>query len=100
MSEQQSVWLAETLARALLFCLGAGLVPGTIVSAVRTFVVPRAQNSLLTRFVFLTSGRLLNLYLTFRRYRHCRERDRVLAFFAPVTLLILPLIRVVCITPG
>ena len=100
MSEQQSLWLAESLARALLFCLGAGLVLGTIASAVRTFVVPRAQNSLLTRFVFLTSGRLFNLYMTFRRYRQWRERDRVLAFFAPVTLLILPLVWVVCITLG
>ncbi|MDD9955975.1 MAG: hypothetical protein OXP68_07115 [Anaerolineaceae bacterium] len=66
----------------------------------RTFVVPRAQNSLLTRFVFLTSGRVFNLYLTFRRNRHWRERDRVLTFFAPVTLLVLPLVRVVCITLG
>ncbi len=100
MSEQQAALLAETLARALFFCLGAGLVLGTIASAVRTFVVPRAQNSFLTRFVFLTSGRVFNTYMAFRRYRQWRERDRVLAFFAPVTLLVLPLVWVVCITLG
>jgi len=56
-SEQQTIWLAETLARALPFCLGPGLVLRTIASAVRTFVVPRAPNSLLTRLVFPTSVR-------------------------------------------
>ena len=100
MSEQQAAWLAESLARLLVFCLGTGLVLGTIASAVRTFVVPRAQNSFLTRLVFIASGRLFNVYMKLRGYRDWRERDRVLAFFAPVTLLILPLVWVVCITLG
>lgn len=100
MSEQEAAWLAESLARILFLCLGAGLVLGTIASALRTFVVPRAQNSILTRFVFLSSARVFNAYMRFRRYRDWRERDRVLAFFAPVTLLILPVVWVICITLG
>ena len=100
MSEQQVAWLAESLARALLICMGAGLVLGTIASAVRTFVVPRAQYSLLTRVVFLGMGRVFNLYMRLRGYDDWPQRDRVLAYFAPVTLLILPVVWLNCLTFG
>lgn len=88
------------LARGLLFLLGVGVVLGILISAVRTFVVPRAQNSFLTRLVFLGTGRLFTFYMDRRGYHGWRERDRVLAFFAPVTLLILPVVWVICITLG
>jgi len=88
------------LARGALFVLGVAVVLGILISAVRTFVVPRAQNSFLTRLVFLGTGRLFTFYMDRRGYHGWRERDRVLAFFAPVTLLILPVVWVICITLG
>jgi hypothetical protein len=74
--------------RIALFALGAAIVAGTLFSAIRTFVLPRSANDLLTRVVFQSIRRLFNLRL--RRARTYAERDRVLALYAPLGLLALP----------
>ena len=52
--------------RIVLFLLGALLVATTVRSAVRTFILPRASNTLIARWVFRAVG-------TFFRWRVNRE---------------------------
>src|SRR5919206_1029400 len=72
----------------LAFLLGAALVIGTLISAVRTFVVARGLADTLTAIVFRLMRRVFALWLW--RTSSFAARDRVMAFFAPVSLLVLP----------
>lgn len=68
--------------------LGIALVVAAIYSAIETFVLPRSANDPVTRFVF---RRILSIFLLFtHNARGYDDRDRVMAFFAPVALLALP----------
>lgn len=75
--------------RVVVFLAGAGLVAGTALSAVRTFVLPRSARPLLPVFVF--RGMRLLFLLRLRRAATYEKRDRVMALYAPISLLILPL---------
>jgi hypothetical protein len=66
---------------------GALIVAGTLYSAVETFVLPRSAPNPLTRFVFLAIRRLFTLRLG--QKASYVQRDRVMAFYAPFTLLAL-----------
>lgn len=72
--------------RLIVGILGAGAVLGTILSAVRTMVLPRSARSLLTSVVFRSSRLLFRLMA---RSGGLERTDRVLALFAPLTLLAL-----------
>lgn len=100
MTLQTALSLLDTLISLACFALGATTVAVTVASAVRTFVVPRAQNAYLTRLVFINVGRLFGLYLTWRKVNTYEGRDRVLAFFAPIALLMLPIVWVIYIMLG
>lgn len=76
------IWL-----RVTVFLLGAGIVAGTLYSAIGTFVLPRGALDWLTRLV-LTGMRIIFVALT-KLARSYRSRDRIMAFYAPVTLLLL-----------
>ncbi|MEW5988472.1 MAG: hypothetical protein AB1791_17725 [Chloroflexota bacterium] len=76
------------LLRILVFLFGVGLVARALLSAVRTFVLPRSARDGVTRTVFLTVRWFFNLRL--RRANSYVDRDRVMAFYAPVGLLLLP----------
>ncbi len=80
--------LLIVMARLLLFVLGAVTVAGTLLSAIRTFVLPRSANDRLTRVVFRTMRRLFDLRL--RGTRTYADRDRAMALYAPLSLLSLP----------
>ncbi len=73
------------LIRALIFSLGLTLVVVTLLSAVKTFVLPRGAPDILTRllFNFMRSAFRLRLRWT----RAYEKRDRVMALFAPLILL-------------
>jgi hypothetical protein len=77
----------EVLAAALAFALGATVVGATTLSAVETIVVPRAFQTRLTRWVFRA------VFLLFRvrgkRATTYEERDRAMALYGPVSLLVL-----------
>jgi hypothetical protein len=77
----------ETTARTVVFVLGALAVLGTIGSAVRTVVLPRAVPAKLGRFVFVNIRRIYDLRL--RRTASYERRDQVMAGFAPSALLAL-----------
>ena len=76
------------IVRSLVFGLGVLMVAGTLVSAIRTFVLPRSAPDQITRIVFVAMRRLFELRL--RRARTYAERDQALALYAPFSLLALP----------
>ena len=75
--------------RVLIFILGLMLVYITLGSALRTFVLPRSENVFLTRLVFTTLYKLFQIRL--RWTNSYAQRDRVLAYFAPLALLMMPI---------
>jgi hypothetical protein len=84
-----------TFLRIIAFLAGAGLTVFTILSAIKTFVVPRGLPNRLTRAVFLAWRIVFGLRL--RSARTYEEKDRALAFYAPVSLLTLPAVWLVLV---
>lgn len=77
---------------------GVWLVGFTILSAIRTVVLPRAVSTVITRTVFVTVRRLFGLLtLGAKAYE---TRDRVLALYAPVSLVVLPLVWLALVMIG
>ena len=66
---------------------GAFLVVWTFLSAARTFVVPRSQRQVLTALLFSFSRRIFDLLV--QRRETYEEKDRIMALYAPLTLLML-----------
>jgi hypothetical protein len=67
---------------------GAALVVRTVLSAIRTFVLPRGGIDAITGLVFRAVGAVSAMLAPAGRSH--AERDRVYAYYAPVSLLILP----------
>lgn len=88
----------DILIRIVIFILGALLVMGTLVSAVQTFVLPRSANVLLTRVVFRNMRRLFGLRT--RKAKTYEERDAIMAFYAPISLLVLVVTWLFCTLIG
>ena len=82
----------EALTKILAFAAGAAIALSILASALRTVVVPRAEASLLTRWVFRGTRRLFTLRV--RRAGDWDEADRILARYAPVSLILLPVVWV------
>jgi hypothetical protein len=80
----------RTLAEIVVFALGVLVVAGTLLSAIRTVVLPRAAAVRLTRVVFVSVRRVFEWWA--RRCRTYERQDAVLAHFAPVALLLLPVV--------
>ena len=74
--------------RGITAIIGLLIVIGTIISAIKTFVLPRGVNVWLTRIVFRLVGAIFRL-----RSRHAtyEERDKIMALFAPVALVTMPI---------
>jgi len=70
-----------------LFGLGLIIVVLTLLSAVRTLILPRSAPDILVRWVFICLRRFFAVRLRWAKTYH--ERDRILAFYSPVGLLIL-----------
>lgn len=75
------------LIRLLAFVAGLVLIFATLRSVIRTFVLPRSANDRLTRAVFLSTRRLFNIFT--EGATSYAERDRLMAYYAPVSLLAL-----------
>ena len=70
----------------------------TLLAAVRTVVVPRAESVLSTRLVFAGSRGLFDKIARLRR--DYEWTDRVMTLYAPVTLLLLPLVWLLMVFAG
>jgi hypothetical protein len=87
------IWL-----RILAALAGVWLIGFTILSAIRTVVLPRAVSTVITRTVFVTVRRLFGLLtLNAKAYE---TRDRVLALYAPVSFVLLPLVWMALVMAG
>ncbi len=78
----------EVLLDVALVIVGFGLVGWVVLTAIKTFVVPRAQRVWLARAVFV----IIRLPLDAWVRRHPEHTDRVFALYAPVALLALPVV--------
>jgi hypothetical protein len=83
------------VARIVAGLAGVFVVLETLMSAIRTFVLPRGDATRLTRAVFVSNRTLFNLRM--RRMDSYEDRDRLFALFAPVSLLVLPAVWLVLI---
>jgi hypothetical protein len=76
------------LVRVVAFVVGVLLVARAILSALRTFVLPRASNDPVTRVVFHATRRIFDLVAG--PSKPYARRDRLMAYFGPVSLVVLP----------
>lgn len=81
--------------RVLAVIVGASIALFTLFSAMTTVVLPRSESSPLVRGEFIWLRRLFDLVAGERR--SYATRDRILAYYAPVGLLLMPGIWVVLI---
>jgi hypothetical protein len=88
----------ELFVRILCFVLGIALVNYTIVTTVRVFVLPRGENAWLSRQIFRFTYQFF-LLRTYKKKTYL-ERDAILAMFAPVVLLIQPIIYLALMVLG
>lgn len=77
----------EVVIRLVSFVVGLLIVLLTLRSAVRTFILPRSAIDQISRAVFLFMRRIYNLFTA--RATTYLARDRTMAFYAPVSLLVL-----------
>jgi hypothetical protein len=82
----------SALARVAAGVGGASLVLWVLRSAVRTVVLPRAEVVWLTRWTFLALRKVFDLRL--RRAKTYPQRDRAMAMYGPIGLVLLPFIWV------
>lgn len=87
----------ELALRVLVFAIGLFVVARALSSAIRVFVLPRASNEPIARIVFTWMRRLFEVVIRGKPYAF---RDRVLAYFAPVSLLLLPVVWLSLVLAG
>jgi hypothetical protein len=90
--------VVEVAARAAAFVAGAALVVATLASAVKTVFVPRAEPSMLARWVFVTLRRPFDWRI--KRAPTWEEADRLMARFAPFALILLPGVWIAVVLVG
>ncbi len=83
------------LLRILAFAIGVILTFLIVRSTIRTFVLPRSAADWLTRKIFRTSRRIFDLALKVRRANTYEVIDATMAYYAPVTLLSVPVVSLV-----
>jgi hypothetical protein len=83
----------EVVVKVLWFAGGVALLVLVIDSAIRTFILPRGVASVMTRAVFVGLRSVFNRLA--RVTRSYEGRDRVMALYAPIGLLVLPLVWLV-----
>ena len=75
------------LVHIAIFLLGLYIVIRTLIAALRTFVLARGARDRLTNWLFVALRALFNFALRFAKTY--QQRDQVMAFYAPVALLLL-----------
>jgi hypothetical protein len=80
------------------FAAGAVLVSYTAFAAFRTVVLPRAASTMINRVVFIGTRKLFDLLAHERR--GYAARDRVLAVYGPMCLVLLPFVWIALMVTG
>ena len=89
---------SESFIHFFVFMLGLATVILTLISAISTIVLPRAARSQLNRLVFGLLRRGINFILHFAKTYH--RRDLIMAYYAPVGVMLLVPTWYVLITLG
>ncbi len=97
-SESEMPDSLRSIAHIIAFLLGVSLVIGTFASAIRTFVLPRATRDNITSLVFRSSRRIFDLFSWWAKTYE--QRDSVMALYAPITLMILPIMWLILVMLG
>ncbi len=87
----------QTVLGVFLGLAGAVVVVGTVLSAAQTLAVPRATPVFITRWVFVLVGAAFE---PVGRLRDGGRRDRLLALYAPLSLLCLPVVWLTLVMAG
>jgi hypothetical protein len=82
----------------VVLALGILLVLRAILSAVRTFVLPRPANDRIARWVFLSVRGAFDLAT--RSIRAHERRDRLMGYFGPFALMVLPVAWLITVGAG
>jgi hypothetical protein len=83
------------VARIAAGVAGATAVVIVIDAAIRTFVLPRGATVTFTRLISRGSRFVFDIFA--RPARSYEQRDRVMALYAPITMLLLPAIWLTCV---
>jgi hypothetical protein len=81
--------------RILVAAAGVAVVVIVLDAAIRTFVLPRGATVAFTRLIALVSRSVFDLFA--RPARTYEQRDRVMALYAPITMLLYPTVWISCI---
>ena len=76
--------------RILVFAVGVAIALWTVLSAIRTTVLPRSAQVAISQWVYGGMRRIFELAIG--RTDDFAKRDRIMALFAPMSLLALPLV--------
>jgi len=90
--------MLDLLLRVLAFGAGAFLVVNTVLAAIRSFVLPRNESVLLNNWVFMGIRRVFSLLAS--RKKTYAGRDGVMALYAPVALVMLPIAWLIMLSVG
>lgn len=84
--------------RVVLFLVGASIVAWAVMSAIRTVILPRNAQVAITRWVL----RIVRIPFDMLAHegRTFEVRDRVMALYAPITLVVLPAVWLVLVLLG
>jgi hypothetical protein len=88
----------EVVVKVAWFVAGLALVFAVIDSAVRSLVLPRGSVVTLTRIIWVSTRRVFNLLA--RISKTYEGRDRVMALYAPLTLLVQPAVWLAMVIAG
>lgn len=90
--------LVEFVARVGITALGLFIIGYTMLAAIKTYLLPRAAGPMLIRFVFRSTRWMFGWRLA--RAKTYEERDAAMAFYAPVSLVIVPFVLLFAILVG
>lgn len=77
----------ELIIQIIVFLIGISIVIATLSSAISTFVLPRSARSQLNRLVFGAVRHVFEFVMKFARTYE--QRDAIMAYYAPIALMLL-----------
>lgn len=80
------------------FIIGIIIVGSTLIAAIEAFVMPRAVHVWLMQFAFVSTRFFFMLRV--RRADTYEERDRIMALYAPLTLVLVPILMLTLVMIG
>jgi hypothetical protein len=80
--------LIESVLRLVAFVGGAFIIARTLLSAIRTFILPRSVRDNVSAFYFITWRRTFTWRA--RKAHTYEDRDAIMAMFAPISLILIP----------